>query len=64
VAGTYSVTFSSLAGIDDNHARLYVMSGVTGFSQEFTVVRSVNGVVRSHVMGEYVDLWYTPGLSR
>lgn len=64
VAGFYSVTFPSLAGINDNHARLYSMSGVTGFSQEFTVVRSVNGVVRAHPVGTRVDLWFRPGLSR
>lgn len=63
-ANTYSVTFPSLAGINDNHARLYVMSGVTGLSQEFTVVRSVNGVVRAHPTGTRVELWYTPGLAR
>jgi len=62
--GTKSVTFGTVGGINDNHARLYAISGVTGVTQEFTVVRSVNGVVRSHAAGSDVRLWYMPVLAR
>lgn len=64
VAGTQAVTFPTVTGINDNHARLYVLTGVTGVTQEFTVVRSVNGVVRSWPIGTAVSLWYTPVLAR
>lgn len=62
--GTKSVTYPTVAGINDNHARLYAISGVTGVTQEFTVVRSVNGVVRSHAAGEDLRLWFMPVLAR
>jgi hypothetical protein len=64
VAGIQSVTFPWVAGINDNHGRLYVISGVTGITQAFTVVRSVNGVVKAHPAGTPVELWYRPVLSR
>lgn len=64
VAGIQSVTYSVVGGIDDNHARLYVLTGVTGITQEFTIVRSVNGVVRSHPIGTPIELWYQPVLAR
>jgi hypothetical protein len=63
-AGTQSVTFPVVGGINDNHARLYAISGVTGVTQEFTVVRSVNQVVRSHAAGSDIRLWFQPVLAR
>jgi hypothetical protein len=63
-AGIQAVTFGVVGGINDNHARLYAMSGVTGITQEFTVTRSVNGVVRSHAAGSDVRLWFQPVLAR
>ncbi|MCI0384594.1 hypothetical protein [Streptomyces sp. CNQ085] len=42
---------------DDNHARLYVISGVTDLTaQKFTVIRSVNGVIKPHEAGADVRL--------
>src|SRR5215510_6584531 len=63
-AGIQAVTYPVVAGIDDNHARLYVLTGVTGITQQFTVTRSVNGVVRSWPLGTDVRLWFTPVLAR
>lgn len=64
VAGVQSVTFGVVDGINDNHARLYVLTDVTGITQEFTVTRSVNGVVKSHAVGADVRLWFAPVLAR
>jgi hypothetical protein len=64
VAGIQAVTYGAAAGIDDNHARLYVLTGVTGITQEFTVTRSVNGIVRSHAAGAPIALWFQPVLAR
>lgn len=64
VAGIQSVTFPVVGGINDNHARLYVLENVTGITQQFTVTRSVNGVVKSHAAGAPVELWYQPVLAR
>lgn len=63
-AGTQSVTFTALDGINDNHARLYVLTGVTGITQQFTVTRSVNGVVRAHPVATPLELWFRPVLAR
>lgn len=63
-AGIQTVTFGVVGGINDNHARLYAISGATGITQEFTVTRSVNGVVKSHAAGSDVRLWYQPALAR
>lgn len=63
-AGTYAITFPVVDGINDNHARLYTLTGVTGITQQFTVIRSVNGVVRSHPRGTPFSLWFTPVLAR
>jgi hypothetical protein len=63
-AGVQSVTFYDSAGIDDNHCRLYVLSNVTGVTQEFTVTRSINSVVKPHAAGTSVGLWFKPVLAR
>jgi hypothetical protein len=62
-AGVQSVTLPWLTGLS-GHGRLYLLSGVTGFTQELTVARGVNGVSRAHSVGESVDLWYRPALAR
>jgi hypothetical protein len=62
-AGVQSVTLPWLTGLS-GHGRLYLLSGVTGFTQALTVTRAVNGVSRSHSVGESVDLWYRPALAR
>lgn len=42
---------------DDNHARLYVLTGVTDLTaQAFTVTRSVNGISKPHQAGTDVRL--------
>lgn len=63
-SGVQSATFSTVAGINDNHARLYVLTGITGITQQFTVIRSVNDVVKSHDLGTDVRLWFPPVLAR
>ncbi len=40
------------------------INAVSGGTQTFTVTRSVNGVVRSHLAGSTVELWYQPVLAR
>jgi hypothetical protein len=64
-AGVQSVTFGVTPdGVADNHARLYLLRGVTGVTQAFTVVRSVNGVVKAQDVTNPVRLWFTPVLAR
>lgn len=63
-AGVQSATFPIVGGVNDNHARLYILTGVTGITQDFTVTRSVNGVVRAHPVGTELSLWTTPVLAR
>jgi hypothetical protein len=63
VAGRQSVTFPA-GGANDNHGRLYVLSGVTGPTQAFTVTRNVNGAARAHAIGSDVELWFQPVLAR
>lgn len=62
--GIQSATFSIVGGISDNHARLYILNDVTGVTQEFTVVRSVNSVVRAHPAATPFELWFQPVLAR
>jgi hypothetical protein len=64
VAGIQSVTFVTGGGINDNHGRLYLISGLVGPTQLFTVARSANGVVKSHAVTAGVTLWNTPVLAR
>lgn len=59
------VSFSVSSGVGDNHVRSYLLSGVTGITQEFTVIRSVNGIVKSHpAITTSINLWYQPVLAR
>lgn len=63
--GVYTTTLGvTPLGVNDNHGRLYLLRGVTGITQTFTVVRSVNGVVKSQGVGNPVTLWFTPVLAR
>jgi hypothetical protein len=62
--GVQDVLFISSLGVADNHARLFVLSGVTGVTQTFTVVRSVNGLVTGHEASTDVRLWHTPIVGR
>ena len=62
--GVQSVTFFAAGGVNDNHARLYLLTGVVGVTQDFTVVRSVNQVVRAHAAGTPFELWFQPVLAR
>lgn len=63
VAGIQSVTFPP-GGVNDNHGRLYVLTGITGPTQAFTVTRNINGAARAHPVGSGVELWYAPVLAR
>lgn len=63
-SGPQVVTLPIVSGIGDNHGRVYLLSGVTGVTQDFTVTRSVNGVVRAHPAGTPLSLWNTPVLAR
>lgn len=62
--GVQQVMADWAPGINDNHGRLYLLRGVIGVTQAFTVVRSVNSVVRSHAPGTDVRLWFPPILAR
>ncbi|MDG9705539.1 hypothetical protein [Streptomyces sp. DH37] len=56
VGGAETVTFPQ-GDADDNHARLYVLSGVADLTaQAMTVVRAVNGVDLAHAAGTDVRL--------
>jgi len=63
-AGVQSVTLAVVGGINDNHGRLYTLTGVTGVTQQFTVTRNVNGAARAHAVGSGVELWFQPVLAR
>ena len=63
--GNYNVVFSVTPdGISDNHARLYTLSGVAAITQQFSVIRSVNNVVKAHPVFTDVHLWNQPVLAR
>lgn len=64
VAGIQSVTFAWSGGVADNHGRLYILRGITGVTQLFTVTRSINSVVRAHAIGTDVRLFYPLILAR
>ncbi|HCA85329.1 MAG TPA: hypothetical protein DEQ61_07430 [Streptomyces sp.] len=56
VGGAETVTLPA-GNADDNHARIYVLSGVTDLAaQALTVTRSVNGIVKEHAAGTSVRL--------
>jgi hypothetical protein len=58
VAGAQSVKFTTSPQQYDNHARLFVISGIAaGDAQPFTVVRAVNGIVKPHGAGTEVRLF-------
>lgn len=63
-AGIQSVVLPAPSGVSDNHGRIYVLTGVTGPTQAFTVTRNVNGAARAHAIGDSVSLWFTPVLAR
>jgi hypothetical protein len=59
------VSFTVASGIGDNHVRSYLLSGVTGITQQFTVIRSINGIVKPHpAITTSINLWYQPVLAR
>ena len=58
VTGQYETTLTvTPTGVADNHGRIYVLSGVSGVTQQFSVIRSINGIVKSHPVFTDVHLW-------
>lgn len=50
--------------VDGERVTVTAISAATAGVQDFTVTRSVNGVVRAHAAGTPVELWYQPVLAR
>jgi hypothetical protein len=67
-AGPFWVTdpaeFPIDLSLNGEHVRATAISAPTGNVQTFTVVRSLNNVVRAHGAGAPVELWFQPVLAR
>lgn len=67
-AGPFWVTdpaeFPIDISLNGEHVRATAISAPTGNVQTFTVIRSLNNVVRSHGAGAPVQLWFQPVLAR
>lgn len=67
-AGPFWVTAPAELPLDisvaGEHVRVTAIGAPSGNVQQFTVIRSLNGVVRAHGVGAPVELWFQPALAR
>lgn len=50
--------------VDGEQIKVTAISAAVGDDQDFTVVRSINGIIKSHIAGAVVELWLPPVLAR